>query len=49
LRTLLDGQPLPWGDRRGLVGAVICAAISIWYSARMLRTFRRRGYVTRFS
>jgi ABC-2 type transport system permease protein len=50
LRTLLDGQPLPWGQiGAGLVGAVICAALSIWYSARMLRTFRRRGYVTRFS
>ena len=50
LRTLLDGQPLPWGEiGAGLIGAVICAAISIWYSARMLRTFRRRGYVTRFS
>jgi ABC-2 type transport system permease protein len=50
LRTLLDGQPLPWGEiGAGLVGAVVCAAISIWYSARMLRTFRRRGYVTRFS
>jgi len=50
LRTLLDGQPLPWGEiAAGLVGAVICAAISIWYASRMLRTFRRRGYVTRFS
>jgi len=50
LRTLLDGQPLPWGEiGAGLIGAVICAAISIWYSARILRTFRRRGYVTRFS
>jgi ABC-2 type transport system permease protein len=50
LRTLLDGQPLPWGQiAAGLMGAVVCAAISIWYSSRMLRTFRRRGYVTRFS
>jgi len=50
LRTLLDGEPLPWGQiAAGLVGAVVCAAISIWYATRMLRTFRRRGFVTRFS
>jgi ABC-2 type transport system permease protein len=50
LRALLDGQPLPWGQIvAGIVGAFVCAAASIWYSTRMLRTFRQRGYVTRFS
>jgi ABC-2 type transport system permease protein len=50
LRTLLDGHPLPWGQiGAGLLGAVVCAGVSIWYSTRMLRTFRRRGFVTRFS
>jgi ABC-2 type transport system permease protein len=50
LRTLLDGQPLPWDEIiAGVLGAVVCSGIAIWYSARMLRTFRRRGFVTRFS
>ena len=50
LRSLLDGEPLPWGQIiAGVVGAFICAALSIWYATRMLKTFRRRGFVTRFS
>ena len=50
LRTLLDGQPLPWDQIiAGVLGTVVCSAVAIWYSARMLRTFRRRGFVTRFS
>jgi ABC-2 type transport system permease protein len=50
LRTLLDGQPLPWDEiAAGVLGAFACAGIAIWYAARMLRTFRRRGFVTRFS
>ena len=50
LRALLDGQPLPWGQiAAGVLGAFVCAGLSIWYATRMLRTFRRRGYVTRFS
>jgi ABC-2 type transport system permease protein len=50
LRELLDGQSLPWGQiAAGVVGAFICAGLSVWYATRMLKTFRRRGYVTRFS
>jgi ABC-2 type transport system permease protein len=50
LRTLLDGQPLPWDEIwRGLLGAVVCAAAAMWFATRMLRTFRNRGFVTRFS
>jgi ABC-2 type transport system permease protein len=50
LRDLLDGKPLPWGQIFvGLVGAVACAAAAMWFTTRMLRTFRRRGFVTRFS
>jgi len=50
LRTLLDGQPLPWGEiAAGVLGAFACAGLAIWYATRMLRTFRRRGFVTRFS
>jgi ABC-2 type transport system permease protein len=50
LRTVIDGHPLPWGQiAAGIIGAFICAALSVWYATRMLRTFRHRGYVTRFS
>jgi ABC-2 type transport system permease protein len=50
LRTILDGHPLPWGQiAAGVLGAFVCAGLSIWYATRMLRTFRQRGYVTRFS
>jgi hypothetical protein len=33
----------------GLFGAVVLLMLGFAFSARMLRTFRRRGYVTRFS
>jgi ABC-2 type transport system permease protein len=50
LRTILDGHPLPWGQiAAGIAGALVCAGLSMWYATRMLRTFRQRGYVTRFS
>ena len=50
LRTVLAGGPLPWSEiRAGLLGSVIFVVLGFAYSARMLRTFRRRGYVTRFS
>jgi ABC-2 type transport system permease protein len=50
LRTILDGHPLPWGQiAAGIAGAFVCAGLSMWYATRMLRTFRQRGYVTRFS
>jgi ABC-2 type transport system permease protein len=50
LRDMLDGKPLPLGQIAiGLVSAMICAAVAMWFATRMLRTFRRRGFVTRFS
>ncbi|HKA85188.1 MAG TPA: ABC transporter permease [Acidimicrobiales bacterium] len=49
-RTVLDGEPLPWGEiAAGLVGAAVAAAAGLAYVIRMLAVFRRRGYVTRFS
>jgi ABC-2 type transport system permease protein len=49
-RTVLDGQPLPW-DELGiaLLGTVALAGLGVLYVTSMLRTFRHRGYVTRFS
>ena len=50
LRDVLAGDPLPWGEiRSGLIGAVVVVALCFAFAARMLRTFRRRGLVTRFS
>jgi ABC-2 type transport system permease protein len=49
-RSVLDGQPLPWGHiGAGLVGAAVAAAAGLTFVVRMLAVFRRRGYVTRFS
>ena len=50
LRGVVDGQPLDWGlVAIGAVGAVVLSAFATWFLIRMLRLFRRRGYVTRYS
>jgi ABC-2 type transport system permease protein len=49
-RLVLDGEPVPWDIlAKGLVGAAVCVALAFWFVVAMLNTFRRRGYVTRFS
>lgn len=49
-RVLLDGDGVDTGLLwRGLLGAVIAVGASFWFVVHMLSTFRRRGYVTRFS
>jgi ABC-2 type transport system permease protein len=49
-RQVLDGQGLDtelvW---KGFVGAVVAVGAAFWFVVHMLNTFRRRGYVTRFS
>jgi ABC-2 type transport system permease protein len=49
-RELIDGGPMPWGQL-GLAaaGTTVVAAAALAFLARMLRLFRRRGYVTRYS
>jgi ABC-2 type transport system permease protein len=49
-RALIDGGPMPWGEL-GLaaVGTVVAAALALAFLWQMLRVFRRRGYVTRYS
>jgi ABC-2 type transport system permease protein len=49
-RTLLDGDPMPW-DRMAYaaLGALVLAAVGVWFVAHMLHVFRKRGFVTRFS
>jgi ABC-2 type transport system permease protein len=49
-RELIDGGPVPWG-LLGLaaVGTVVAIAAALAFLGWMLRLFRRRGYVTRYS
>ena len=49
-RALIDGGPMPWGEL-GLaaVGTVVAVAAALAFLWLMLRVFRRRGYVTRYT
>jgi ABC-2 type transport system permease protein len=50
LRQVLAGEPLPMGDIwLGLVGSVVMLIGGFAFATWMLRVFRRRGFVTRFS
>jgi ABC-2 type transport system permease protein len=49
-RALLDGEPMPWGDLAYATGGgFVLLALAALFCTRMLATFRRRGYVTRYS
>ena len=49
-RDLLDGGPIPWSDLLlATISAFVLAGLSMLYVLRMLRVFRDRGYVTRYS
>jgi ABC-2 type transport system permease protein len=49
-RELIDGGPMPWGELgQAAVGTVVATAAALAFLAWMLRMFRRRGYVTRYS
>ncbi|MEO7429160.1 MAG: ABC transporter permease [Acidimicrobiales bacterium] len=49
-RTLLDGRAMPWDEIAvAAVGAVVLLVASMVFVTRMLATFRKRGFVTRYS
>jgi ABC-2 type transport system permease protein len=49
-RTVLDGGEVPWTDLvRGLAGSLVAVALAFTFVVQMLATFRRRGFVTRYS
>jgi ABC-2 type transport system permease protein len=49
-RGLVDGRPLDWGQLAlAGVSAFIGLALAVAFVTRMLATFRRRGFVTRYS
>ena len=49
-RRLLDGGAIPW-DQIGLgaITSIGLMVIVVWYLLRMLKLFRERGYITRYS
>jgi ABC-2 type transport system permease protein len=49
-RSLVDGGPMPWGEL-GLAaaGTLVATLAALAFLGWMLRLFRRRGYVTRYS
>ena len=49
-RELIDGGPVPWGELAlAAIGTLVAVAAALAFVAWMLRLFRRRGYVTRYS
>ena len=49
-RQLVDGSAFPWDELLlSSVLTVVAGALAFWYVSAMLRLFRRRGYVTRYS
>ena len=49
-RTVVAGHALPWGEIGwGALGAAVLAVLSVVYVTRMLATFRRRGYISRYT
>jgi ABC-2 type transport system permease protein len=49
-RTVLDGKPLPWSElAKAAVSLAVLIPAAMAYLNWMLRSFRARGYVTRYS
>lgn len=50
MRALLDGRGLDWGTLgAAALSTVVHGAVVAWFAAAMLRRFRERGYITRYS
>ena len=48
-RAVLDGGSVPWGDlATAAIGSLLLAAACLLFLTRMLATFRRRGYISRY-
>ena len=49
-RAVVSGQGLPWSEIGwGALGAAVVAAGALVYVTRMLATFRRRGFISRYT
>jgi ABC-2 type transport system permease protein len=50
LRSIVDGNGTDWGQIAiAAVGAVVMLGLALWYLVAMLRLFRKRGYITRYT
>jgi ABC-2 type transport system permease protein len=50
LRDLVDGEPLDWGQvGLATIGAFVMLGLAFAWVVHMLRVFRRRGYITRYT
>jgi len=50
LRVLVDGGGVAWGQLGiAAVGVTVLLGLSLWYLTAMLKRFRRRGYITRYT
>jgi ABC-2 type transport system permease protein len=48
-RTVLDGDPIPWGELGwSLLGLTVLIPLAVLYLRHMLKVFRHRGYITRY-
>ena len=49
-RALVDGRGLLWGEMAlAAVSTLAAALVAIWFSARMLALFRKRGFISRYT
>jgi len=50
MRTILSGGPIPWGDLGvAAIGSLTLVGVALTFCGWMLRVFRQRGFVTRYS
>jgi ABC-2 type transport system permease protein len=50
LRSIVDGNGSDWAQIAiAALGAVVLLVLSLWFLVVMLRTFRKRGYITRYT
>lgn len=50
MRQVLRGEPVPWGQLgEAAIGSVVLVGLALAFCAWMLRVFRQRGFVTRYS
>ncbi|HZQ84219.1 MAG TPA: hypothetical protein VFA83_05255, partial [Acidimicrobiales bacterium] len=49
-RAVLDGSPLPWHELGYAgIGLVVLIPVALLYLRHMLRVFKTRGYITRYT
>jgi ABC-2 type transport system permease protein len=50
LRTLVDGGGTDWAQIGiAAIGAIVMLLLAMWFLVHMLKVFRKRGYVTRYT